>query len=184
VIRTVPRYKTSGLSGDEWRRSALIELKRKGMVIYEQGFGTLAAATAFLPGVFIPARENLPFEVIEQERARPLCMQPGCAEPAVTVYRLKATFDRDGRSFQTASGGEYRRFCQRHARRGDCGLEDSDANYEVVSGPGPAGAVGFEGDISPAARVEVPVNSIDEVPGAVKKALDDFRNKGAGPAGD
>jgi hypothetical protein len=179
VIRTVPRYKTSGLSGDEWRVSAVVELKRKGMVVYDRGFGTLAAATAFLPGIFISARENLPADVMEAQRARPVCMQPGCAEPATTVYRKRRRYDRDGRAYEPMTGGEYLRFCQRHARRGDCGLEDADENYEVISGPGPAGASGFEGDISEAARVEVRVDSLDEMPGAVKQAIDDFRKGSA-----
>lgn len=175
VIRTVPRYKTSGLSGDEWRVSAVIELKRKGMVLFDRGFGTLAAATAFLPGIFISARE-VPIDVMHEERARPLCMQPGCAERAVTVYRKKVVYDRSGHSHEPMTGGEYLRFCRRHARRGDCGLEDSDANYEVVSGPGPDGAAGYEGDVHEAAVVRVPINNLDDVPGAIKKAVDDFRS--------
>jgi len=34
-IRTIPRYKTSGLSGDEWRISMVTEFLRKGKVVHE-----------------------------------------------------------------------------------------------------------------------------------------------------
>ena len=36
-ITTVPRYKMSGLSGDEWRISGKIQLLRKGKVVAEKG---------------------------------------------------------------------------------------------------------------------------------------------------
>ena len=32
-VTTVPRFKTSGLSGDEWRRSAKVTFLRKGIVL-------------------------------------------------------------------------------------------------------------------------------------------------------
>jgi len=35
-ITTVPRYKMSGLSGDEWRISGKIQLLRKGRVVAEK----------------------------------------------------------------------------------------------------------------------------------------------------
>jgi hypothetical protein len=38
-IVTVPRYKISGLSGDEWRISSHIEFYRKGRKVHERGFG-------------------------------------------------------------------------------------------------------------------------------------------------
>ncbi len=34
-LKVVPRYKTSGLSGDEWRTGVLIEFMFKGQVIEE-----------------------------------------------------------------------------------------------------------------------------------------------------
>src|SRR5207237_1236850 len=47
------------------------------------------------------------------------------------------------------SGKEWRAFCRKHLRRGDAGLDDADDNYEVVSGPGPDEAQGWEQDESP-----------------------------------
>jgi len=79
-----------------------------------------------------------------------LCCQPGCVELLVSVYRLKHRFcvgghKSDAGHSYTKHGedetvvSDVRGFCVKHLRRGDCGLEDSDDNYEVVSGPGPNG---------------------------------------------
>jgi len=127
-ITTVPRYKRSGLSGDEWRISAKIELLRKGRVIVEEYAGTVQAATAMLPGLFLKA--------IDDGRAwfageGDFCDQEGCSEPATVTYRLRKSYCMEGHPSDPLSP-LFRRFCQRHAKRGDCGLEDADANYESV----------------------------------------------------
>jgi len=48
-IVTVPRYKTSGMSGDEWRFSARVQLWRKGHLMFERSFSKLHYAIDFLP---------------------------------------------------------------------------------------------------------------------------------------
>jgi len=40
-IVTVPRYKTSGMSGDEWRISATIQFMRKGRIVHERGISSV-----------------------------------------------------------------------------------------------------------------------------------------------
>jgi hypothetical protein len=53
---------------------------------------------------------------------------------------LKGRFDRRGtprKSYRRHPAGlqvDCRAFCQMHRRRGDCGLDDADANYLHVSG--------------------------------------------------
>lgn len=148
-IKIIPRYKTSSLSGDEWRVSALLELKRKGMVLFEQSFNSLESAIAFLPGTFIRAREDIEIETVKLEESRELCMQPGCSIEAASVYRLKSEYCREGHRSDPPTIGAYRRFCKVHLRRGDCGLEDADGNYDLVSGPGPDEAQGWEDYESP-----------------------------------
>jgi hypothetical protein len=69
-----------------------------------------------------------------------LCMQVGCAEPAVSAYMLKKTFCPHGHGEDVVNLGKEhagRLFCARHLRRGDCALEDCDRNYTVLAGPGP-----------------------------------------------
>ena len=40
-IKTIPRYKTSGLSGNEWRYHAEVYLLRKGQIVKQRGYGDI-----------------------------------------------------------------------------------------------------------------------------------------------
>lgn len=151
-IVTVPRYKTSGLSGDEWRFSARIRLLRKGVVLYERWVGNIAYAGIAVAEMLNGDRDKHMVEDFA-ERMKGLaskCANPGCQEEAVSEYRLKMEYSREGMK-REPYGDKRIKFCQRHLRRGDCGLQDADVNYEVVSGPGPNEARGFHGDISESA---------------------------------
>jgi hypothetical protein len=133
-IVTVPRFKESELSGDEWRISARVELWRKGRKIHEEGWGRNVEAALMAVGY-------LWLKAIDDGKAMfagedGLCDQEGCGNPATVTYILKKGFNRDGSKRRLFSTGEYRQFCDRHKHRGDCGLEDADNNYEPV----PAGA--------------------------------------------
>ena len=146
-IVTVPRYKTSGLSGDEWRRSAKVQFKRKGIVLAEKRLSDIAEATRWLAWGWVddlgPAWEGR-----VNDFQTDLCSQPGCPGQAVTVYRIKTLYNKDGTRAERQWDDQTRQFCARHAERGDCDLEDSDANYEVLSGPGPLGARQEPEDVS------------------------------------
>ncbi len=137
-IVTVPRFKESGLSGDEWRISATIQFWRKGRLVHEVGSRNVEAACAQVgyrhanacdEGNAFFAGENLPAE----EGGAPICDQEGCHSIATVTYRLKKGFSRDGHERQLFTGGEYRCFCERHKHRGNCSLEDSDDNYEPAA---------------------------------------------------
>lgn len=139
-----PRYKTSGLSGDEWRISGEVQFFRKGYLVAEEFALNLETAVQFLPYWFVTLREKA--NNIED---RHLCFQPGCSEEAVALYRLKKEYCRRGHE-SVPHKPTVRAFCRKHLQRGDCGLEDADDNYEVVFGPGPNEARGWEDDESPA----------------------------------
>ena len=132
-IKVVPRYKTSGLSGDEWRVSAKIVFGYKGHIIYEKSFGRVEWAVAALPYLLMTYREEMGSPTTKP--AVHPCDQPGCQEPATITYRMKATYDNLGHKSEAKmlDNRQYlRAFCERHSTRGDCGLEDSDDNYEVI----------------------------------------------------
>lgn len=135
-IQVVPRYKTSGLSGDEWRVSAVVELKRKGTVIYSRGYHTVQDAASHLPWLLRTVLElgdkEIPEWIKQIKRDEALCCQPGCANAATTFLRLKKMFSREGYEHTPAYGVPVRGFCEKHKQRGDCGLEDNDDNYEAV----------------------------------------------------
>lgn len=126
-IVTVPRYKTSGLSGDEWRISATIIFYRKGLEVHrEEGCGrNIKMAASFLPFMVEKAEDTKAYYAGEGN----ICDQEGCEDQAEWRHELKHKFCREGH--KTKARGEYRLFCNRHRVRGDCGLEDADSNYIV-----------------------------------------------------
>jgi hypothetical protein len=129
-ITTVPRFKESELSGDEWRISAKVELVRKGRVIFERGFRNIETACAFLPAVHAEAIDDGHACFAGEEE---FCDQEGCAELATVSYRKKADYCREGHKTEPPYT-KIRRFCERHKHRGDCGRDDGDANYELWTG--------------------------------------------------
>lgn len=181
-ITTVPRYKTSGLSGDEWRISARVQFMRKGEVLHEEHrFKDVETAVNFLPYFMVKSAEESPktyYAGVYREDGVAFCDQEGCSEPATVVYRqkqdhcYKCGHGRDpvrGRlGKKSPGGGRVRMFCARHSRRGDCGIDDADANYELVAGSIEEVPVA---DQAPAASITIPVDSVDQIPEAIREAV-------------
>lgn len=171
TIELVPRLKTSGMSGDEWRTGVKTILWHKGRPIVETFNTSLRFALANVTAVVEQHSAPIAKEVIEIERHS--CDQPSCAEPPVSRYQLKEHFSERGEKLdpsENQNADYYRQFCARHLYRGDCGREDSDDNYIVLEGPGPNESQERAEDESPAARVTVQVDSMDELPEAVERA--------------
>lgn len=129
-IVTVPRYKESGLSGDEWRISASIQLWRKGEMIHEDGCRNVETALMLAGGTFLRA--------IDDGKAYFAgdgihCDQEGCAALATVRYLKKANYTRSEGIRSECSRPTYRHFCERHQTRGDCGIDDADRNYSAQS---------------------------------------------------
>ena len=128
IISTVPRYKESELSGDEWRISARIEFKRKGIVRHTEACRNVETACALLGYLHARACDDGRgyFASVDD-----LCDQEGCSAKATTRYRRKKRYCNEGHPHDDYQP-HYRQFCDRHKVRGDCGFDDSDDNYEVV----------------------------------------------------
>jgi len=138
-ITTVPRYKTSGLSGDEWRISAKIQFFRKGELVHEDFRHNTKIAAQHLAYIYDKAIDDghAFFAGIEGK-----CDQEGCSNPAEVFYSKKRSgcsrcgeFKEAG--FTRLDGTKekvIRKFCKKHSTRGDCGLDDADKNYEVLKG--------------------------------------------------
>jgi hypothetical protein len=166
--------------------SAKLQLLRKGHVQIEKSFGDLEAAVATLPGMFIarsfPAGAD---KATFHPDAPDYCSQPGCPDKAISIYRLKEEFSRSGEEIVMSDleGYERRRaFCARHLRRGDCGREDSDANYELVSGTGPDSSTMRADDVSQSAlhmldMRDVDLTDPDELGDRLKKGLDEIQKQ-------
>ena len=152
-LQVVPRFKTSGLSGDEWRVSARILFFRKGELAGEKSFSTLEYAVNALPYLWMNRPDWGLFALFDGDRGGK-CQQAGCVEPAEVTYQLKQEFSDRGDGPLPPSGLNYvRKFCSAHAIRGNADREDADDNYERVSGP-PAHRRNIPpDDISPAGLV-------------------------------
>ena len=139
-ITTVPRWKESGLSGDEWRFSSRIEVYRKGHLLARSGTWRLKDAVALLPSMLLGwgAGSHIggSFEE-EPERGSAFwdefCFNPGCPEQATFEFRRMHHYCREGHAHDAEWRIEHMRFCERHKHRGNCGFNDADTNYEVVA---------------------------------------------------
>ncbi len=132
-ILTVPRYKTSGMSGDEWRISASIQFLHKGRIVHEASVRNVETACGFLMAEYYHALDEGKGYFAGEED---LCDQEGCREKATVTYRIKKEFSRDNPHEWNRELNEVRirMFCARHSRRGDCAFDDADENYEILSG--------------------------------------------------
>lgn len=190
-VAVLERYKTSDLSGDEWRFGAALYIKQAGwemisnyidientaaflypelygdflkkkwpdeffsqkigaIVFSWKGFPIYSASHDKEPTSLLVAMGHAPLAWLQarDQGCDPgplerLCCQPGCREPFVSIYRKKKDYDREGHAtepeFFDKETVAVRGFCRKHLRRGDCGLDDADSNYEVLKGPGPDG---------------------------------------------
>lgn len=130
---TVPRFKSSELSGSEWRISVIIQFFRKGKMIYEEWGGhEIEAASGHLYSKLHDATDNghgyFAGDGIH-------CDQEGCSEKATNIFLVKKDFcvgggncGQEKKQYST----KYRCFCDKHKTRGDSDLEDNDDNYELV----------------------------------------------------
>lgn len=130
-IITIPRYKTSGLSGDEWRISARMQFLRKGVVHHEVSVGSVETACGMAYAEYVKAVDDGKAYFAGDGK---VCDQEGCVDLATVWYRLKRRFCNEGHGSEPI-GMTIRSFCERHKKRGDCGLDDADRNYEPEAQP-------------------------------------------------
>jgi hypothetical protein len=127
-IITIPRYKTSGLSGDEWRIHAEAQFYRKGKLIFSAGSRDVRTACGLLYSWYVTACDDGKGYFAGDGIT---CDQEGCHEPALYRYRKIHDFCHDGHQTDPSEVSLYRHFCERHKTRGDCALDDADRNYTV-----------------------------------------------------
>ncbi len=127
-ITTVPRYKQSDLSGDEWRISGKIQFLRKGKVVHEAVYTKLEYAVDFLKAEWHRAMDDAKgFFAGEGD----ICDQEGCKEPATVTYRVINRYCNEPYIHKPTPNEEVviRKFCKAHATRGNAGFDDADRNY-------------------------------------------------------
>ena len=128
-IVTVPRYKESELSGDEWRISAEIQFWRKGKIRHRKSYRDIQTACGFLYAAHGSACDDGHAYFAGEGN---LCDQEGCYAEATDRLNIKINHcDRCGVDSRNQFLN-YRLFCDDHKRRGDCGIDDADRNYEIA----------------------------------------------------
>lgn len=128
-IKTIPRFKSSELSGSEWRISSIVEFKYKGNVVGTSTFGSVQDAVHFLVSEYY--RKTQPIEYNTSQYYFDYCNQEGCCEKATVTYKMKEQACNEGHRTPASEWANTRRFCEKHKRRGDQSLEDSNTNYTL-----------------------------------------------------
>jgi hypothetical protein len=129
-IYTVPRWKESELSGDEYRISANADLYYKGHLRKRMSFSDVDGAKRYLDGAEVYWRESgEDFEYVDDTY---LCDQESCAEIADVKYERIKGYTSQGEPEELYDFNRFRVFCSKHKTRGDCALDDADHNYKSV----------------------------------------------------
>lgn len=133
-IVTVPRFKESEMSGNEWRISASIQFYRKGKLIVESGCSDIEHAAYLVGARYMEAVDHGNGYFAGEGD---ICDQEGCSNKATVALRLKKDYSRDNPQTWNKEYDEvvYRCFCDKHKHRGDQSFDDSDANYEKMEFP-------------------------------------------------
>jgi len=129
-IYTVPRWKESEMSGDEYRISANADLYYKGNLVKRMSFSDVETAIRYLDGAEVYWREN--GENYDRVDDSYLCDQESCTEIADVKYKRINGYTDRGDPEKLYDFNLYRVFCSKHKGRGDCALDDADHNYEQV----------------------------------------------------
>jgi hypothetical protein len=129
-IKVKNRFKTSGLSGNEWRISAEAEFYRKGELIDTVDCGpNMETACGLLYHRLCTQIDNgQAFFGADIDH----CAQEGCSEKPTYLYRIKEAYNDQGMRTEMYDG-YHRAFCDRHHERGDSALGDNDNNYELIT---------------------------------------------------
>jgi hypothetical protein len=133
TVETIERWKESELSGDEWRFSHVAKFWRKGQVVATINAVSIEAALLSAAHQFsrVKLDDDVPggfYGDLEE-----MCAQPACDQPwTVLLHPVKRYAKGGGELARPYSEGDVRGFCERHKRRGDCGLDDADDNYVEV----------------------------------------------------
>lgn len=131
-FKVVPRYKTSGLSGDEWRIRIEVEFWRNGTLKHTEWAGhdmegAMGRAYHLLGKAMYEGKAHFAGE-------DNFCDQEGCSKEATVTYEKIYDYCREGHK-TIPHFKEVRMFCEEHKKRGDCGLDDADANYKLLIPP-------------------------------------------------
>lgn len=127
IIKTIPRFKDSYLSGSEWRIHAETEFYRKGKLVKSVGCSNIQNACYLVGAKHMEACDNAEGYFAGEGD---ICDQEGCNNLATYKHNKKFDYCRDGHKSESPANA-YRLFCDRHKNRGDGSYDDENSNYDV-----------------------------------------------------
>lgn len=146
TMERIPRWKESELSGDEWRYTMVSTIRSKNWengeiledYIHGKDFAQMALKVANrLDEMLSYGNQQLVPYVVKAPDEIKVCFQPGCGKQPVNVYAIKQNYSwfpyQGHKTDEPYGGSSVRAFCKQHSHRGDCDLEDSDDNYELIA---------------------------------------------------
>lgn len=141
-IHVTPRFKTSELSGDEWRVSAAVDFSRKGRIVKTERYSDIGGALAYIAkyawrGGLFPGNLDVLGDVTT-DLVENYCMQPGCSELWTVEYNMVhqgCSHCGNVTEINQDWTQHHRRFCDAHKTRGDSSLDDSDRVYVPLGAP-------------------------------------------------
>lgn len=139
TVEIVDRWKESELSGDEWRYAYCAYFWKHGTIQASVGghsinHALLQAAAQFNTVTIAELDADNPDYKAFREQEEQFCSHPGCGDLWVyLMHPINAYDDRGGKLEYPYDSLAVRGFCEKHRHRGDCGLDDSDDNYELVA---------------------------------------------------
>lgn len=145
-VKIEERWKYSGLSGSEWRFTYVATFYRKGVPLARRATSRLDWALSQLPSMIedlAPVGDDDALAAAWNAKStrvfghpdpcfEEFCAQPGCKMLATVEYRLAKSWCNRCGSDREPPTEQRRRFCEEHKIRGDCGLDDADANYTLA----------------------------------------------------
>ena len=128
---TKPRFKTSGMSGDEWRISVVTEFYRNGNLIHtNDGHRNMEGAVRLLDHSYIEASDNGHGYFASEDD---YCDQEGCANKSTITYEcVKECCGSCGEVKKPRFSIPIRQFCDEHKNRGNSNLDDMMEHYKQI----------------------------------------------------
>jgi hypothetical protein len=110
----------------------IIEYKTKGVILHTSTLTGKSMVEA-VPFAYGHPSEIENIDISKLVDRNQYCFQPGCNNKYTIEYTMKGTYmEGHGMCYDNTYSVSYRRFCDKHSKRGDQGTEDVQDNYVLL----------------------------------------------------
>ena len=130
AIYTLPEERDNGkVKG--WQSVTKVDIRWKGHLVIRKTFPNVEKAIMHLPAIFDELR-SAPIEDRIPESFGIQCMQPGCSEPGIHLYKIENSGSQD-----ESEPSKARIFCELHKDRGNVYTDDCNEVYILIDDEDP-----------------------------------------------